>query len=62
MAETGAVFGGEHRGTTTSGTTTGPTGIIAAMLVLELLSVTAKPLSELLEPFQALLRHRRNQH
>ena len=53
MAETGAVFGGEHSGHYYfRDNYRADSGIIAAMLVLELLSVTGKPLSELLEPFK----------
>ena len=53
MAETGAVFGGEHSGHYYFRENyRADSGIIAAMVVLELLSVTGKPLSELLEPFQ----------
>ena len=53
MAESGAVFGGEHSGHYYfRDNYRADSGIIAAMLVLELLSVTGKPLSELLEPFK----------
>jgi phosphomannomutase len=53
MAETGAVFGGEHSGHYyLRDNYRADSGIIAALVVLELLSVTGKPLSELLEPFQ----------
>jgi len=53
MAETGAVFGGEHSGHYYfRDNYRADSGIIAAMLVLELLSVTGKPLSELLGPFE----------
>jgi phosphomannomutase len=53
MAETGAVFGGEHSGHYYfRDNFRADSGIIAAMVVLELLSVTGKPLSELLEPFK----------
>jgi len=53
MAETGAVFGGEHSGHYYfRDNYRADSGIIAAMLVLELLSVTGKPLSELLAPFK----------
>ncbi|MGD0882003.1 MAG: phosphomannomutase/phosphoglucomutase [Acidimicrobiales bacterium] len=53
MAETGAVFGGEHSGHYYfRDNFRADSGIIAAMLVLELLSVTGKPLSELLEPYK----------
>ena len=53
MAETGAVFGGEHSGHYYfRDNYRADSGIIAAMVVLELLSVTGQPLSELLEPFR----------
>jgi phosphomannomutase len=53
MADTGAVFGGEHSGHYYfRDNYRADSGIIAAMVVLELLSVTGKPLSELLQPFQ----------
>jgi phosphomannomutase len=53
MADTGAIFGGEHSGHYYfRDNYRADSGIIAAMVVLELLSVTGKPLSELLEPFQ----------
>jgi len=53
MAETGAVFGGEHSGHYYFRENyRADSGIIAAMLVLELLSLTGKPLSELLAPFK----------
>jgi phosphomannomutase len=53
MAETGAVFGGEHSGHYYfRDNYRADSGIIAAMVVLELLSLEQKPLSELLEPFK----------
>ena len=53
MAETGAIFGGEHSGHYYfRDNYRADSGIIAAMVVLELLSVTGTPLSELLEPFK----------
>ena len=53
MAETGAVFGGEHSGHYYfRDNYRADSGIIAAMLVLEQLSVTGQPLSELLAPFE----------
>ena len=53
MAETGAVFGGEHSGHYYfRDNYCADSGIIAALLVLELLSVTGVPLSELLAPFK----------
>ena len=53
MAETGAIFGGEHSGHYYFAENyRADSGIIAAMVVLELLSVTRKPLSELLAPYK----------
>jgi phosphomannomutase len=53
MAETGAVFGGEHSGHYYfRDNFRADSGIITAMLVLELLSQSDRPLSELLIPFQ----------
>ncbi len=53
MADTGAIFGGEHSGHYYfRDNYRADSGIIAAMVVLELLSVTGSPLSELLEPFR----------
>ena len=53
MAETNAIFGGEHSGHYYyRDNLRADSGIITALLVLELLSVSDKPLSELLEPFQ----------
>src|ERR1022692_1029606 len=53
MADTGAIFGGEHSGHYYfRDNSRADSGIIAAMVVLELLSVTGKPLSELLQPFR----------
>ena len=53
MAETGAVFGGEHSGHYYfRDNYRADSGIIAAMVVLELLSATGEPLSELLAPFK----------
>jgi len=53
MAETGAVFGGEHSGHYYfRDNYRADSGIIAAMVVLELLSVTGTPLSELLAPYR----------
>jgi phosphomannomutase len=52
MAETGAIFGGEHSGHYYfRDNYRADSGIIAAMIVLELLSVNGQPLSELLRPF-----------
>ncbi len=53
MAETGAVFGGEHSGHYYfSDNYRADSGIIAAMVVLGVLSATDAPLSELLAPFR----------
>jgi phosphomannomutase len=53
MADTGAVFGGEHSGHYYfRDNYRADSGIIAAMVVLELLSTTGQPLSELLAPFR----------
>lgn len=53
MAETGAVFGGEHSGHYYfKDNYRADSGIIAAMLVLELLSASDQPLSALLAPYQ----------
>ncbi len=53
MAETGAVFGGEHSGHYYFAENyRADSGLIAAMVVLELMSKSDRPLSELLEPFR----------
>lgn len=53
MAETNAVFGGEHSGHYYyRDNFRADSGIITALLVLELLSLSDQPLSELLAPFQ----------
>jgi len=53
MAETGAVFGGEHSGHYYFAQNyRADSGIIAAMVVLELMSKSDQPLSKLLEPFR----------
>jgi phosphomannomutase len=53
MAETGAVFGGEHSGHYYFRENyRADSGIIAALVVLELLSKADRPLSELLTPFE----------
>ena len=53
MAETGAVFGGEHSGHYYyRDNYRADSGIITAMIVLELMSVSNQPLSAMLEPFQ----------
>src|ERR1700733_706985 len=53
MADTGAVFGGEHSGHYYfRDNYRADSGIIAAMVVLELMSKTGAPLSTLLEPFK----------
>jgi phosphomannomutase len=52
MAETGAVFGGEHSGHYYfRDNYRADSGIITALLVLELLSTSDRPLSQLLVPF-----------
>ena len=63
MADTGAVFGGEHSGHYYfRDNYRADSGIIAAMVVLELLSVTGQPLSELLAAVPALRRLGGDQH
>jgi phosphomannomutase len=53
MAETGAIFGGEHSGHYYfRDNYRADSGMIAALLVLEAMSVAGKPLSQLLEPFR----------
>ncbi|HUO48751.1 MAG TPA: phosphomannomutase/phosphoglucomutase [Acidimicrobiales bacterium] len=53
MAETGAVFGGEHSGHYYfSENFRADSGLIAALVVLEVLSAAGRPLSELLEPLR----------
>ena len=53
MADTGAIFGGEHSGHYYfRDNFRADSGIITALLVLELLSKSDQPLSELLEPFR----------
>lgn len=53
MAETGAVFGGEHSGHYYyRDNYNADSGIITALLVLELMSKSGRPLSELLRPFR----------
>jgi phosphomannomutase len=53
MAETGAVFGGEHSGHYYYAQNyRADSGIITAMVVLELLSRSNLPLSELVRPYQ----------
>ncbi len=53
MAETGAVFGGEHSGHYYfRDNYRADSGIITAMIVLELMSRSGIPLSEMLRPFQ----------
>src|SRR5207302_5587968 len=52
MAETGAVFGGEHSGHYYfRDNYRADSGLIAALIVLELLSKARQPLSEVLRPF-----------
>jgi len=53
MAETGAAFGGEHSGHYYfRDNYRADSGLIAALVVLEAMSVTGKPLSELRRPFE----------
>jgi len=53
MAETGAIFGGEHSGHYYfRDNFRADSGIITAMLVLEMMSVAGAPLSELIAPFR----------
>jgi phosphomannomutase len=53
MADTGAVFGGEHSGHYYFRENyRADSGLIAALIVLELLSVADRPLSELRRPFE----------
>jgi phosphomannomutase len=53
MADTGAIFGGEHSGHYYyRDNFRADSGIITALLVLELLSQSEEPLSALLQPFQ----------
>ena len=53
MAETGAIFGGEHSGHYYyRDNFRADSGIITALVVLELMSKSEQPLSEMLEPFE----------
>lgn len=53
MAETGAVFGGEHSGHYYfRDNYRADSGLIAAMFILEIVSLEGRPLSEILEPFK----------
>ncbi|MDD3718686.1 MAG: phosphomannomutase/phosphoglucomutase [Actinomycetota bacterium] len=53
MAETGAVFGGEHSGHYYfRDNYRADSGLIAAMFILEIVSLEGKPLSDTLEPFK----------
>ncbi|HET9722709.1 MAG TPA: phosphomannomutase/phosphoglucomutase, partial [Actinomycetota bacterium] len=53
MAETGAIFGGEHSGHYYfRDNYRADSGLIAAVVVLEQLSLAGRPLSEVLAPFQ----------
>ena len=53
MAETGAVFGGEHSGHYYfRDNYRADSGLVAAMVVMDQLSKAGVPLSELLEPFR----------
>ena len=52
MAETGAIFGGEHSGHYYfRDNFRADSGMIAALIVLEALSTSGKPLSEMLQPY-----------
>ena len=63
MAETGAIFGGEHSGHYYfRDNYRADSGIIAALVVLEVLSKATVPLSELQAALRALLGLRRDQH
>ena len=63
MAETGAVFGGEHSGHYYyRDNFRADSGIITALLVLELLSQSDQPLSDLLDALPPLRRFGRDQH
>jgi len=53
MAETGAIFGGEHSGHYYfKDNFRADSGLIAAMFILEIVSLEDKPLSRILEPFR----------
>jgi phosphomannomutase len=53
MAETGAIFGGEHSGHYYfRDNFRADSGVITALLVLELMSQSDQPLSEMLAPYQ----------
>ena len=53
MAETGAIFGGEHSGHYYyRDNYRADSGVITALVVLELMSVSGRPLSELLRPYR----------
>lgn len=53
MADTGAIFGGEHSGHYYfRDNYRADSGIITSMIVLELMSLSGQPLSEMLEPFK----------
>jgi phosphomannomutase len=52
MAETGAIFGGEHSGHYFRDNFRADSGLIAALVVLEALSNAEEPLSELRTPFE----------
>ncbi len=53
MAETGAIFAGEHSGHYYfRDNYRADSGLIAAMIVLEIISLEGKPLSEILKPFK----------
>jgi phosphomannomutase len=53
MADTGAIFGGEHSGHYYfRDNFRADSGIITALVVLELMSKSSQPLSEMLQPYQ----------
>ena len=63
MAETGAIFGGEHSGHYYyRDNYRADSGIITAFVVLELLSRRTLALSELAQALHALRQFRRDQH
>ena len=63
MAETGAVFGGEHSGHYYfRDNYRADSGLIAALVVLELMSTAGEPLSRAARPVPSLRRLRRDQH
>ena len=63
MAETGAAFGGEHSGHYYfRDNFRADSGLIAALMVLDAVSTSGKPLSELLAPLRSLRGIGRDQH